>query len=55
MGDGAYSVLFSYLLPYIEKMLSTFEYSCAYGPCIEMGIVSYVSTCPQLGLVKIPG
>ena len=49
------SVQFSYSLPYIEKILSTSECSCGYGPCIEMGIVSYVSTCPQLGPVKISG
>ena len=49
------SVLFSYSLPCIEKILSTSECSCGYGPCIEMGIVSYVSTRPQLGPVKVSG
>ena len=50
------SDLFSYSLPYIEKILSTSECSCGYGPYIEMGIVSYyVSTHPQLGPVKISG
>ena len=49
------SVLFSYSLPYIEKTLSTSECSCGYWPFIEMGIVSYVSTSPQLSPVKISG
>ena len=47
------SVLSSYFLPYTEKVLNTSESSCGYGPCIEMGIVSYVSTHLQLGPVQI--
>ena len=52
-----HNILFSYSLapwqwPYIEKYLSTSKGSCGYGPCIEMGIVSYVSTRPQLGPIK---
>ena len=46
---------FSYTLPYIDKILSTSEYSSSYGQHMEMGVVSYVSSCPQLGLVNISG
>ena len=47
------SVCFSYTLPCIEKILSTFECSWRYGPHLEMEFVSYASSCPQLGMVKI--
>ena len=47
------SVYFSHSLPYIDKILSTSECSLSYRPPIEMGIVSYVSSFPQLDLIKL--
>ena len=46
------SILFSYILSRTGKLKKILY---GYGPCIEMGIVSYiyVSTRPQLGPVKI--
>ena len=47
----AFSLL--YTLPYIEEILSTSERNWGYRPPIEMGIVSEVSSHPQLGLHEI--
>ena len=47
------SVISPILSHTLKKIFNTSECSCGYGPCIEMGNVSYVSTHPQLGPVKI--
>ena len=38
---------------YIEEILNTSECSWGYGLATEMGIVSQVISCPQLGLVRV--
>ena len=50
------NIYVSYSLPYIEKIiLSTSECSKGYSPRTEMVIISELSSCHQLGLVRIPG
>ena len=43
----------TYTPPCIEIILSIFECSCGYDPSIEMGIVSEVSSHPQLMMSNI--
>ena len=52
MKKGAYR-FFSYTLPYIENTLSTFECSLGYGLATKVGIVSQISSRPQLDLYEI--
>ena len=44
---------FSYILPYIENIVSTSECSWGYGLATKVGIVSQVSSRPQLDLSKV--
>ena len=56
MHTKLYILEYIYIYIYIYMVnysLSTYKCNWSYGPPIEMGIVSQVGSCPQLGLSTI--